>query len=65
MRGCIAVQSRIPGMAWDFTRFMQDELACMLADGRLKVIVESEFPFTQQGVTDMCPAPPQAACSAA
>jgi hypothetical protein len=29
----------------------------MMVDGRLKVIVESEFPFTQQGVTDMYPAP--------
>ena len=36
---------------------VQDELARMMADGRLKVIVESEFPFTQQGVTDMCAAP--------
>jgi hypothetical protein len=36
---------------------LQDELASMMVDGRLKVIVESEFPFTQQGVTDMCPAP--------
>jgi hypothetical protein len=26
----------------------------MMAEGRLKVIVESEFPFTQQGVTEMC-----------
>ena len=29
---------------------VQDELARMMADGRLKVIVESEFPFTQQGL---------------
>lgn len=54
----IAVQSRIPDMAFiDFHWCVQDELASMMADGRLKVIVESEYPFTQQGVTDMCLAP--------
>ncbi len=29
----------------------------MLVDGRLKAIVDSEFPFSQQGVTDMYDAP--------
>ena len=26
----------------------------MLVDGRIKAVVDSEFPFSQQGVTDMC-----------
>ncbi len=36
---------------------LQDEIASMLVDGRLKAIVDSEFPFSQQGVTDMYDAP--------
>jgi len=32
---------------------MQDDIASLLVDGRIKVVVDSEFPFSQQGVTDI------------
>ena len=53
---CSAKHPHVAAFGFHF-HCVQDELARMMADGRLKVIVESEFPFTQQGVTDMCAAP--------
>ena len=34
--------------------WLQDDIASLLVDGRIKAVVDSEFPFSQQGVTDMC-----------